>query len=241
MTDLIKCACGCEGLRTQRDRKGRLRKFIYGHYWLGKKFSEKHKKNNGLAQPTKIRFTLEMDKCLIESYVNQQNSTRTTGKVLGLGDRVVRGRLKELGIRIRGTGEINCGKKAAEAHKKKISVALAKRIAGGRIPWTMTKPHKLFIQLFEDNFCIKLETEHQLVTDDGSPRFYDCKMPNTNILFEIDGNFWHSRPKQKIRDAEKDALAKKLGYRLYRVPEDKIIEFIQSFVMAFTLIKEEDA
>jgi len=97
---------------------------------------------------------------------------------------------------------------------------------------TMTKPHRLFIQLFENKFGVILEVEHKLVTDNGQVRFYDCKIPDANILFEVDGKFWHSGADQRKRDADKDSLAERLGYILYRVPEDKIFEFIETFQLA---------
>lgn len=54
---------------------------------------------------------------------------------------------------------------------------------------------------------------------------YDFYLPDGKILIETDGTYWHSLPKGKERDKEKDAFAKKHGYTLLRFPEKQIVKW----------------
>lgn len=117
---------------------------------------------------------------------------------------------------------------SAEA-RVKLSQCAARSIKRGAFKSLNSKWHNLFIQLFKAKFGIELEKEFQLATDDGHIKSYDCRMPGRNILFEIDGRYWHSLPKAIIADKLKDELAAQLGFILYRIPADKVIEFVTAF------------
>jgi hypothetical protein len=119
------------------------------------------------------------------------------------------------------------GRKRPPEVGRKIAATKALYPQTGRVLYS--KPHRLFVQLFENRWGVGLELEFRLVTDSGHNRYYDCYLPGWSILFEIDGNYWHSRPEQVERDAEKTQLAERLGYTLYRIPEDKVIEFVSAF------------
>ena len=130
------------------------------------------------------------------------------------------GRLKLIGIR------------HSEEHKRKISSSLKLAYATGKkIPTypaqKISKPHRLFIHLFEQEFGIKLKKEFR-INDGVRSRFYDCHIPGTNILVEVDGTYWHSRPHQIKIDAEKNILAQKNGFVLIRVWETDVEKFIYS-------------
>lgn len=51
---------------------------------------------------------------------------------------------------------------------------------------------------------------------------FDFYVPRFNLLIECDGDYWHSKPKVKTRDARKTAQARKLGYRVERLTESFI-------------------
>lgn len=57
---------------------------------------------------------------------------------------------------------------------------------------------------------------------DGGKFFLDAYIPSANLAIEVDGVYWHSREKAKIRDAEKEKLVYKLGMNLLRIPERSI-------------------
>ena len=52
----------------------------------------------------------------------------------------------------------------------------------------------------------------------------DFFLPDRVLVIECDGVWWHSRPKQRVRDATKDATLTGLGYRVVRVTEAEIVE-----------------
>lgn len=51
----------------------------------------------------------------------------------------------------------------------------------------------------------------------GSHHPYDFFLPDKNLLVEIDGTFWHSLPKQKIRDTAQVEYAVNSGYNIIRI------------------------
>lgn len=52
---------------------------------------------------------------------------------------------------------------------------------------------------------------------------FDFYIKNTNILIECDGVYWHSLPKRKILDKQKDADAILAGYKVIRLQEELIM------------------
>lgn len=50
----------------------------------------------------------------------------------------------------------------------------------------------------------------------------DFFLPESNEVIECDGDFWHSRPEAKARDARKDIYLASLGYRVWRFWESDI-------------------
>jgi very-short-patch-repair endonuclease len=78
---------------------------------------------------------------------------------------------------------------------------------------------------------LKLPFEHQYSLEGYS---FDFHLSNTNILIEVDGDYWHGNPKkfQKLnrrqernrqRDLIKDRVAKDSGFILLRFWEDDIL------------------
>lgn len=47
---------------------------------------------------------------------------------------------------------------------------------------------------------------------------------------EVDGSYWHSLPSAIIRDKKKEGVISLLGYRLFRLPEEKIRENVEQCV-----------
>jgi len=61
-------------------------------------------------------------------------------------------------------------------------------------------------------------------------RCFDYKIPNKNVLIEIDGSWWHSKPIAIENDKLKNEIAEQNGYKLYRFSINSIKEaekFIQ--------------
>lgn len=78
-----------------------------------------------------------------------------------------------------------------------------------------TKPEKS-VQIFLDDIGISYSKQYKI-----KYYFYDIAIESKKILIEVDGEYWHSLPKQKIRDAIKDREARAHGWRLLRIPAKK--------------------
>jgi 5-methyltetrahydrofolate--homocysteine methyltransferase len=54
--------------------------------------------------------------------------------------------------------------------------------------------------------------------------FYTCDfyVVNHNLIIEADGVYWHSLPQSKIRDKQKDTYLTRKGFKILRLPGDKI-------------------
>ncbi len=50
----------------------------------------------------------------------------------------------------------------------------------------------------------------------------DFKIMNTNIIIECDGNYWHGKESQKIKDRSKNRYLETCGYRVLRFSETQI-------------------
>ena len=57
---------------------------------------------------------------------------------------------------------------------------------------------------------------------DGYWRFYDFFIPDQNLLIEVDGTYWHSLPKSKKIDREKDLMSTRLGFDFLRISEEDL-------------------
>lgn len=51
---------------------------------------------------------------------------------------------------------------------------------------------------------------------------YDFYIPKFNLLVEMDGEYFHSIPKQKIKDIEQMRIAENLGYNIIRITDVQI-------------------
>ncbi len=72
---------------------------------------------------------------------------------------------------------------------------------------------KLFLSLLEQKFNVIINKQFKIWG-----RFYDGQYKN--ILFEIDGTYWHSKLRQRKIDFKKDLNALKNGYQVIRIKLD---------------------
>ena len=56
----------------------------------------------------------------------------------------------------------------------------------------------------------------------GTPYVADFYVPRTTTILEADGEYWHSRPKDVLHDAKRDAVLARFGYRVVRLGEKQI-------------------
>ncbi|MBE3141810.1 MAG: hypothetical protein IMZ53_14640 [Thermoplasmata archaeon] len=239
------CLCGCGAEINPNQIHGRIKKFVSGHNaklqkinWrffrcpqCGKEFK---KRPSHLTTKTKKRFCSRScsSKYNCAKFVkdgadrSRNPNSKFTTNCSTCGKEITRYKSAHPL-----TKRHICSQKClrmSDATRKRMSDT-HKRMVKTHGAFLLSKPHKLFMDLFLNKFGVMLQKEFHLVNDDGCIKYYDCKVPDKNILFEIDGLYWHSLPSARINDAIKDKLAERLGYKLYRVPEDRVIEFINTY------------
>jgi very-short-patch-repair endonuclease len=85
-----------------------------------------------------------------------------------------------------------------------------------------TSLEKIARQALEE-LGIKFKSKFWINIKGYSPKEYDFYIPSLNLLLEIDGEYWHSLPKNVKNDKYKDELAKIAGYKLLRIPEKLVL------------------
>lgn len=216
---IISCACGCgeSVLGSRIDSRGHVRRYRLGHAKI--KGSELIQCACGCGKEISRRNQYGRWKqyskghSLTKHAKTVSRETRAKMSVAGKGRKFTAQHRRKI-------GEANSYRIVSTETKRKMAENMKSRPAVNP-----TRAHRLFVQLFKQKFGVTLQIEFGLVMNNGYPRYYDCKVPGRNILFELDG-VCHDMKHMKKRDKQKDELAEKLGYELFRVPEDKIIEFI---------------
>jgi len=141
------------------------------------------------------------------------------------------------------------GKSQSENQKQKVKETLNNFYNNGGEPWTKDNKHtpetieKIFskkpmnklekyVSSILDENNINYTFQFFLKTKEGTCKSYDFKIKNTNILIEIDGDYWHGGPslekhfykleETKQNDVLKDKLALENGFTLIRIWESDI-------------------
>lgn len=60
----------------------------------------------------------------------------------------------------------------------------------------------------------------------------DLALPECRLAIEVDGDYWHSTPKQKSKDKAKDTFLRGRGWHVLRLPEYKIKASLEACVQA---------
>ena len=76
-----------------------------------------------------------------------------------------------------------------------------------------TKPELIFEAWLKHN-NVKYEQQYRKV---GNGHPYDFFLKDYNLLVEVDGHYWHSKPKQQVKDKEHDEFAISKGYNIIRI------------------------
>jgi len=141
------------------------------------------------------------------------------------------------------------GKKQSEYQKQRVRERFNKYYSEGNKPWTKTHSHtsetiekifskrsinklEKFVSSILDENNIKYQQQFFIKTKEGVCKSYDFKIKNTNILLEIDGDYWHGGPglqkhfykveETKHNDMLKNQLALENNFNLIRIWESDI-------------------
>lgn len=141
---------------------------------------------------------------------------------------------KKLSIKMSGGNNPMYGKTHTKEARKIMSKASKSRVLStqsrekmrkSRIEYMRThniyhgisKSETLFLNKIEELYNIKFERSVYV-----GGRYYDAKIKN--CLVEVDGKYWHSKPKMIEVDILKNKIAKNNGYTLYRFEVNNVEE-----------------
>ena len=99
---------------------------------------------------------------------------------------------------------------------KKVTETLAKGI------WISNSEHRFFLMCLTKMFFLK-DIKRQFYLE-GLNHAFDFAIPSQKLLFEIDGDYWHSRPGRNERDIKIDNFAKSEGWFVLRFNDAKLKE-----------------
>ena len=126
-------------------------------------------------------------------------------------------------------GDKNRGKYRSKKTKEKMSKSALLRIKNNPGPFIDTKPELEMKKILNE---LNIVFEHQFRLKN---HLYDFRIVNTNILIEVDGDYFHSNPKkfqklntmqlkQRQRDIRNTKLAKDSNFILLRFWESDILK-----------------
>lgn len=123
-----------------------------------------------------------------------------------------------------------------DRHRDALSARMIDRIQSGTAHrvFTHTKPELDYMSLLDAD---DIPYHHQFLLQFGprSRRFrhmYDFHLTGTNILVEVDGDYWHSRSDVQERDRECERVAKEQGFIVIRFWQSEIEQQPESVVRA---------
>lgn len=140
------------------------------------------------------------------------------------------------------------GKKQSDYQKQKVKERFLKYYKEGNRPWSELNPcsPNTIKKIFQKRKSNKLETFVSYILDKNNIKYdfqfflsrngicksYDFKIKDSNILLEIDGDYWHGNPKLekhfykidevKQNDLFKNKFAEENGYKIIRLWESDI-------------------
>jgi very-short-patch-repair endonuclease len=110
----------------------------------------------------------------------------------------------------------NKGKKMPDEIRQKVALSRSKQI----FPRKDTKIEKK-LQTALTELGIEFMKHHNIKFSTGSFHQVDIFIP-PNICIEADGDYWHSTPRGRVRDAIIDSELQKQKYKIYRFKESEI-------------------
>lgn len=216
------CKCGCGQTVAWNYEEGRFKDFRHGHYvrTVGGFYSPNGAKRSG--ETRKKRYA--------SGDLIHHHTGKTMEEIVGK-ERAeqLKKDISQNKERSKKISEHFKGKPKSQEHrekiKKQLSINRRERLTSGK----MSKPERIMQEILEAN-GIPYTYQHEL-----SGFFYDFIIQGTNILIEVDGDFWHCKPgspyeepkmpeqiKNLANDKKKTAIAYANGYKLLRFWESDI-------------------
>jgi len=218
------------GFKLRTCSEARKGKFVgENHPMFGKQHKKESKEKMSKSHEGKIPWNKDI-KTGPHSEITKKKMSKSRlkrKKILGFlnsketREKLSKGRLERKKI----LGFIN-----SEEAKQKMREKRLLKIQNHPGPYKNTKPELKMKEILNE---LNISFEHQYRIE-GINHNFDFHICNTNILIEVDGDYWHSNPKkystlygrqikQKEKDLINEQLAKKAEFILLRFWEDDIL------------------
>lgn len=127
----------------------------------------------------------------------------------------------------------NIGKyERTDEHRDILSKAIIERLRNGKMTKMCdTKPERMFESLLIElgvSYTKQFLIQHGRIGIDRFRHCYDFYIEGTNVIIEIDGDYWHSLPATKDRDKLCEEIAINKGYIVLRFLQSELENDIQS-------------
>lgn len=213
----------------------------------GRKFSKEHKEKIGKANKgkkpwnkgiprsneikKKISETSKGRKCWCKDKHHSEKAKKKMSES-HKGKKLPEETRKKLREANKGEKNPNYGKHFSKEAKRKMSEKALFRIQNYKGPFKDTKPELKMKEILNE---LNISFKHQFRLRN---RLFDFHILNTNILIEVDGDWWHGNPKiyeklnmhqrkAKQKDLEKGKLAKENNFILLRFWQSDILNNIK--------------
>lgn len=219
------CKCGCGSSVNWNYRAEKFNDFKHGHYarTTGGFYSPEGAKKS--AETRRKRFAT--------GEIQQWNAGISFEEAYGKERAdIIKKNISDNEERAKKISEYHSGRPKSEKHREQMKKQLAKNRTKLLTRRGMTKPEKAMRDILKG--AIGVESTYQKRV---GGYHYDFHIRDTNILIEVDGDFWHCKPGSKYEipkmkaqvtnmenDKVKDAVAKSNGYTLLRFWETDIQE-----------------
>lgn len=227
------CKCGCGALMEYNPVLGDFPSYIKKHLHIIQKNMTQEEIFGDMNSPKRVKAISEARKQRFESgeYEHVVKAIKKGRKDPKLGAKISKGAKGVPKPKPEGFG---VGRKHSKATKLKMSNTQKKKWESGDIgnrKYYTSNLEKAFSKIL-DSLNIKYKSNFYAKEIKA---FYDFRLPLTNLIIEVDGDFWHCNPDSKFntpkyksqiknleRDKEKNKWAKDNGYKLLRFWENDI-------------------
>lgn len=170
------------------------------------------------ARQSKLRMRISFsEKEKIRTmYVDERKTLKQIADVYGTTAATVMMFCKNNGIPRRSKSEIMSERMSDPLVRKNMMIKSTDAYVQRKM--TDTQPERDFREWLETN-NIRYDTQWRKV---GNYHPYDFFLTDHNLLVEIDGHFWHSKPEQKLKDQKHTDDAIKKGYNIIRIDTKKL-------------------
>lgn len=217
-----------------------IRNILKGNGYILRNLSESHKgKFVGENHPMYGQHHSEKTKQKIREKIGGKNHfnygkhlSEKTRKRISISNKGnlswCKGLTKETDERVKKVGDSNKGKIVSEKSKQKMREKALQRIQNQHGPYKDTKPELKMKGILNE---LTIPFEHQFRLKN---HLFDFRILNTNIIIEVDGDYWHGNPKkfkklskiqkeQKQKDIKNEELAKVNNFVLLRFWQNDIL------------------